>query len=155
MYYYLVEIDYDNYVLDNTALEEFFAYMGIDSQQFNQDTWATVKSEEFGIVDMPYDTNYILGLMEQMGYDTTDVNAYAMNELLITFDWTDYVLDEFLLRDFFSQLGVSIDDFNQDEWAYVMENELGVIEIPVEVNWVIDGWNYLGLDTSTVSPTAL
>lgn len=31
MYYYLVEIDYDNYVLDNTALEEFFAYMGIDS----------------------------------------------------------------------------------------------------------------------------
>jgi hypothetical protein len=31
MYNYLVEIDYDNYILDNTALEEFFAYMGIDS----------------------------------------------------------------------------------------------------------------------------
>jgi hypothetical protein len=72
LYDYLENIGFDysgTYVWDSTALSNMFYEFGIDESEFDQDVYAGIK-ENIGVVDMPYDVNFIFGILEHVGYDT-------------------------------------------------------------------------------------
>jgi hypothetical protein len=143
MYAWLYSIDYDNFVLDKTALEDFFEAFSIDYTQFDPELYANVLSE-LEIIELPIDVHYVLGLLEYVGYDTSTVNQTLMQELLTDLDWDDYVLDNYMLDGFFEALGIDKSTFNQTAWEEVKMSELGIEDLPYEVNWIIDILAYVG-----------
>jgi len=48
---------------------------------------------ELGVVDMPYEINYILGLLNYIEYDTSSLDIMAMYDYLLTIDYENFILD--------------------------------------------------------------
>ena len=93
----LKDINWDNFVLDETATAFFFGSLEIDVWSlFRNPQWPSVK-EELGMVDLKYDVNYILYLLGTLGADTDSVDAFLMQSILMDLD-EDFVLDNFALE---------------------------------------------------------
>jgi len=119
MHEYLMAIDWDNFVLDNYALEEFMIDFGIPYDTFDPNLWLEVKME-LGIIDMPYEVNYVLDLLEYVGYDSTTVDANLMFEILHSVDWNVTIMDNFALQSFFTDLNIDSSTFNETAWTEVL-----------------------------------
>lgn len=142
---YLMAIDYDNFVLDTYALEQFFDYFGVAYEDFDPEVYAAVQ-DELGIVYIPYDVNYIVELLTQVNYDVATIDQVAMHEYLQMIDWANFVLDNYSLEIFFLDNDIDYITFNEtDEWAAIKEFDLGIVELPYETNYVISLMMYLGL----------
>jgi len=119
MHEYLMAIDWDNFVLDNYALEEFMIDFEIPYDTFDPNLWLEVKME-LGIIDMPYEVNYVLDLLEYVGYDSTTVDANLMFEILHSVDWNVTIMDNFALQSFFTDLNIDSSTFNETAWTEVL-----------------------------------
>jgi hypothetical protein len=135
MYEWLYEIPADDFVLDETALNNFFTDFGIDTETFTeQDLWETIKTEELGIVYMPYDVNYIREALWYAGFDASEVSSTAMYDFLIEVDWDNFVLDEFAIEEFLEAFEIDSDTFHPAEWETVKTEWFGIVYLPYEVN---------------------
>jgi hypothetical protein len=93
---YLEEIDWDNFVLDSTAIHSFFDDFAIDYSNFSDDDWTYI-FETLGVVEMPYDVHEIIGILETVGYDSSTVDQYTLYYILIEIDPDNFVLDNYAL----------------------------------------------------------
>ena len=73
LYYFLIEVPSENFILDNYAINEMFEYVGIDQSLLDPTIFAEIKETELGIIDMPYEVNYILDLLWRVGYPADTV----------------------------------------------------------------------------------
>jgi hypothetical protein len=71
MYDYLMAIDYDNFILDQNALEDFFTEFGIAYTQFSEDDWALIFSE-FDVHELAIDVSYVIDILTRVGYPLVD-----------------------------------------------------------------------------------
>jgi len=145
---YLANIDYDHFILDLYAVEEFFAYFNIDVATFDQTAWEEVMME-LEIYDIPYQINYILDLLETLGVDTTMIDLDAMYDTLITNDWNNFVLDMYVLDEFLAEFGIDSSSFDQKIWEEIIA-ELEIIDMPYEVHYILDLLEYVGADTTNI-----
>ena len=67
-----------------------------------------------GIVEMPFDVNEILGILENSGVDTSEISATSMYEILLTVDWDTYVITKTSILDLLSDLGVDLNTITED-----------------------------------------
>jgi len=153
MFDMLNEVNWDNFVLDRTALAGFFEDLGIDPELvFFNDLWPGVQ-QELGIIDLEYDVNYVLYLLETLGVDTTTIDAYLMQEILMSMD-ADFVLDNYSLEEFLVEIGVDSTTFDPNMYMGV-KAELGIVELPLEANYIISLLEFVEYDTSSLNATAI
>lgn len=101
----------DNFILDNYALGNFFNEFGIEQSAFDQNVWAVIKTEELGIVDMPYEINYVYELLQQVGVDTDTLPSEAIYAFLGELD-DSFVLDEYALYQFLDEFQIDYSEFD-------------------------------------------
>jgi len=73
-----------------------------------------------------------------------------MYDILMGVNWTDFVIDEYVVEDFFNQLGIDSSTFDQAAWEAV-KAELQVIDLPIQVNEILDLLQEVGYDTTNLS----
>lgn len=145
MYLWLLNVDYDNFVLDKYSLEEFFTAFDIDSSKFKNAKYEDVL-EWLEINEMPYEVHYILDILYRVEYpDTDSLNQTEMYDWLASIDYDNYILDTYSLEQFFEAFGIDEETFGQpDIWETIKSEELGIYYMPYDVNYILDILRYVG-----------
>jgi len=102
------------------------------------------------VYGLPYEVHYILDLLLEVGYNVTSIDQHHMYDILMGVNWTDFVIDEYVVEDFFNQLGIDSSTFDQEAWEAV-KAELQVIDLPIQVNEILDLLQEVGYDTTNLS----
>ena len=144
MFEILESEDWDNFVIDRWIVEAFLDQMGIDYTQFDQSAYELMLIE-LGIVEMPYEVHYILDLLDYVGFDTDTIVQEEMFAVLEGTDWDNFVLDQTVIEDFFSQLGIDVETFNQTAYQEVLD-ELLYIYLPYDVHYILDILDRVGYE---------
>ena len=93
--------------------------------------------DSYGIVDLPYDVNYILDILWRVGYDASTVDANAMWAYLVETDWTDFVLDRTALDSFWADNGIDTGYFDTYTYEDILLNELYVPDLVYDVHYIL------------------
>ena len=149
----LESTDWDTTVIDRYLLTDFFNQLGINTDDFNQTAYNEILFE-IGVIDMPYEVNYIKWILEEVGIDSTVIDSNTLLDYLEQIDWEDFVLDQTAIEDFLGDFNIDINDYNVTAY-YEMLEWLGVADIPYEVHYILDTLEYLQYDTSSLSQTEM
>lgn len=144
----LLEIDWDNFVLDRTALELLLTDLGIDYTTFRPARYQEML-DALNIVELKYDVHTTLEMIGDLNVDTSTLNQTLMYELLSEADWDSIILDKTLIIDFLSQLGVDVDTVDTVLFDDLLAT-LGIVNMPFDVNMVLDILTNMGIDVSGI-----
>jgi hypothetical protein len=93
-------------------------------------------------------------LSEDLDVDTSYLSPTQIFDYLIVIDYDNYVLDLHALETFFDEFGIDYESFNAKRYAAVQE-ELGIVYIPYDVNLIIDILESVTSNTTTIDQPAL
>lgn len=88
----LMSYDWETTYVDRTFLEGFLTEMQLDYSHLTDEMWSVVLDMVDGD-DIPFDTTYVLGLLQFAGVDTSNLDTDYIHTVLTENNWEWYVLD--------------------------------------------------------------